>query len=142
MPNPKRRKVENENRNYQERWECEYLITNNNGKLQCLVCMKVLSVLKEFNLKWHYSSLHGEKFNKYDGESRVAFVNDFKKKFKQQSRMFPEVAKAQTCSLAASYTVALKLTQSKKPFSDGSSVKKYVIKMAKAFGDSGMAEKF
>jgi hypothetical protein len=28
--------------------------------------MQVLSVPKEFNLKWHYSSLRGEKFNKYD----------------------------------------------------------------------------
>jgi hypothetical protein len=38
--------------------------------------MQVLSVSKEFNLKWYYSSLHGEKFNKYDVESRVALMND------------------------------------------------------------------
>jgi hypothetical protein len=69
--NSKRRKIENENRTYQERWECEYLITNNNGKLQCLVCVQVLSVPKEFNLKRHYSSPHGEKFNKYDGEQEL-----------------------------------------------------------------------
>jgi hypothetical protein len=56
--------------------------------------------------------------------------------------MFTKVAKVQTCTLAASYTVALELAKSKKPFSDGSLVKKYVIEMAKAFGNSGMAEKF
>jgi hypothetical protein len=97
-----KRKIENENRTYQERWECEYLITNNNEKLQCLVCVQFLSVPTEFNLKRHYLSLHGEKFNKYDGESRVALVNDFKKKLKQQTGMFTKVAKVQTCSLAAS----------------------------------------
>jgi hypothetical protein len=93
MSNSKRRKIENENRTYQKRWECEYLITNNNEKLQCLVCMQVLSVPKEFNLKRHYSTLHEEKFNKYDGESSVALVNDFNKKLKQQTGMFIKVAK-------------------------------------------------
>jgi hypothetical protein len=66
--------------------------------------VQVLSVPKEFNLKRHYSSLHGEKFNKYDGESRDALVNDFKKKLKQQTGRFTKVAKVQTCNLAASYT--------------------------------------
>jgi hypothetical protein len=142
MSNSKRRKIENENRTYQERRECEYLITNNNGKLQCLVCVQVLSVPKEFTLKRDYSSLHGDEFNKYDGESRVALVNNLNKKLKQQTGMFTTVAKVQTCSLVASYTVALELAKSKKPFSDGSLVKKCAIEMAKAFGDSGMAEKF
>jgi hypothetical protein len=87
-------------------------------------------------------SLHGEKFNKYDGESGVALVNDFKKKLKQQTRMFTRVAKIQTRSLAASYTVALELAKPKKPFSDGSLVEKCAVEMAKAFGDSSMAENF
>jgi hypothetical protein len=50
--------------------------------------------------------------------------------------------RSQTCSLAATYTVALELVKSKNPFSDGSLVKKCAVEMAKAFGDSGMAEKF
>jgi hypothetical protein len=69
-------------------------------------------------------------------------ANDFKKKLKQQTGMFTKAAKVQTRSLAASYTEALKLAKSKKPFSDGSLVKKCAIEMAKAFGDSGMAETF
>jgi hypothetical protein len=56
--------------------------------------------------------------------------------------MFTKIAKVQTCSLAASYTVALEVAKSKKTFSDGSLVKKCATEMAKAFGDSGMAEKF
>jgi hypothetical protein len=107
-----------------------------------VLCMQVLSVPKQFNFKRHYSSMHREKFNKYDGESRVALVNDFKKKLKQQTEMFTKVAKVQTCSLAASYTVALEVAKSKKPFSDKSLVKKCAIEVAKAFGDSGMTEKF
>jgi hypothetical protein len=71
-----------------------------------------------FQKKRHYSSLHREKFNKYDGESRVVSVNYFKKELKQQTGMFTKVAKVQTCSLAASYKVALELVKSKNPFSD------------------------
>jgi hypothetical protein len=56
--------------------------------------------------------------------------------------MFSKVAVVQTCSLAASYIAALELATSKKPFSDESLVKKCAIEMAKAFGDSSMAEKF
>jgi hypothetical protein len=56
--------------------------------------------------------------------------------------MFTKVAQVQTCSLASSYTVALELTKSKKPFSDGSLVKKCAIEMGKAFGDSDMTETF
>jgi hypothetical protein len=69
-------------------------------------------------------------------------VNDFKKKLQQQTGMFTKVAKVQTCSLAASYTVASELAGSKKPFSDGSLVKKCAIEIAKDFCDSGMAGKF
>jgi hypothetical protein len=56
--------------------------------------------------------------------------------------MFTKVANVQTCSFAVSYTGALELAKSKKPFSDRSLVKKCAIEMAKAFGDSGMAKKF
>ena len=61
----KKHKLKDENRSFQPRWENYYFITNNNGKLQCLVCMQVLSVPKEYNLKRHYTSLHEDKLKKY-----------------------------------------------------------------------------
>ena len=48
--NSKKRKIENEKRIYQESWENDYLITNNSGKLQCLVCMQIVSVPKEYRM--------------------------------------------------------------------------------------------
>jgi hypothetical protein len=55
-------------------------------------------------------------------------VTDFKKKLMQKTGMFTKVAKVQTCSIAASYTVALELAKSKKPSSDGSLVKNLQLK--------------
>ena len=68
----KERKITSENRSYQDRWENEYFVANNNGKLQCLVCLQVISVCKEYNVKWHYYSLHAEKYRKYTGGARKA----------------------------------------------------------------------
>jgi hypothetical protein len=56
------------------------IITNNNGKLHCLVCVQVLSVRKEFNLKRHYIFLHENKLKKYQGRARIALLEDYKKK--------------------------------------------------------------
>jgi hypothetical protein len=52
------------------------------------------------------------------------------------------VAKTNISSLTLSYKVALELSRCKKPFSDGLLVKKCAVEMAKAFGDTNIAEKF
>lgn len=80
-----KRKITNEHRVYNDRWESDYLITNNNNKLQCIVCMQVLSIPKEYNMKRHYTTLHEKTFQQYTGESRKAIITDYKKKLKQQT---------------------------------------------------------
>jgi hypothetical protein len=52
------------------------------------------------------------------------------------------VAKTNISSLTASYKAVLELVRYKKPFSDGLLIKKCSVEMAKAFGDTNMAEKF
>lgn len=138
----KKRKIESENRAYKDRWESDYLITNNNGKLQCLVCMQVVSVPKEYNMKRHYSTLHEEKYQSYTGESRNILISEFKKKLKQQTGIFTKISHGQSSALYASYVVSLELAKAKKPFTDGNLVKKCAIEMAKAFGETKLAEKF
>ena len=77
----KKRKIESENRAYQERWEKEYLVSNNIGKLQCLVCFQTIGVSKEYNnVKRHYTTLHESKFKGYTGEARTALVSDLRRK--------------------------------------------------------------
>jgi hypothetical protein len=78
----KKCKLKDENRSFLPRWENYYFITNNK-KLQCLVCMPVLSVPNQFNLKRHYTFLHEDKLKKYQGPARIALLEDYKKKCKQ-----------------------------------------------------------
>lgn len=79
-----KRKIDIENWSYKESWESDYLIANNNGKLQCLVCMNIVSVPKEYNVRRHYTTMHENKYATYTNESRRALVADLKKKLKQQ----------------------------------------------------------
>lgn len=138
----RKRKISNEHRVYNDRWESDYLITNNNNKLQCIVCMQILSVPKEYNVKRHYTTLHEKKFQQYTGESRNGIITDYKKKLKLQTNFFKKSDTDNKCSIAASYEVALEIVKAKKPFSDGVLIKNCAMKMAKQFNETKIAEKF
>lgn len=140
--NSVKRKIDSENRMYKESWENDYLIAHNNGKLQCLVCLQIISVPKEYNVKRHYSTMHESKFSNCTEEARRVLVGDLKKKLKQQTCMFNKMSHIQTHSLYASYAVSLEIAKAKKPFTDGNLVKKCAIEMAKAFQDVKLAGKF
>lgn len=101
--NSVKRKIDSENRMYKESWENDYLIAHNNGKLQCLVCLQIISVPKEYNVKRHYSTMHESKFSNCTEEARRVLVGDLKKKLKQQTCMFNKMSHIQTHSLYASY---------------------------------------
>lgn len=138
----KKRKLSEENRTFKEKWELDYFISIKNNKIQCLICMQVLSVSKEYNVKRHYTSLHEEKYKKHVGEARKVMVTEYKKKLIQQTSMFSKVSTENEQSLAASYEVSLQLARAKKPFSDGILIKKCAVEMAKRFMQPKLAEKF
>lgn len=137
-----KRKIENENRMFQDRWEDQYFIAKRGEKLQCLICMQVVSVCKEYNVKRHYTSQHEKSFSKYEGEARSLMVAEMKSKLQKQTGMFTKMPSIQSNALQASYAISLELAKAKKPFTDGVVVKKCAIEMAKAFGDSKMAKHF
>ncbi|XP_042198919.1 general transcription factor II-I repeat domain-containing protein 2A-like [Callorhinchus milii] len=137
----RKRKIDVENRKFQSKWEMEYLFVESNGKPQCLVCMQVLSVLKEFNIGRHYNALHKAKYDGCIGDARAALIEDMKSKIKQK-KVIIRAPTSQSASLTASYEVCLQLAKCKKPFRDGEVVKHCAAKMARAFGDEKMARNF
>jgi hypothetical protein len=138
----KRRKVDGENRCFYSKWESSYLCTDCSGLPQCLICLQVVSVSKEFNVKRHYETLHKNKYDKYSGEARTALCSDLKAKLQKQKQSLLRPTTVQTSSLVASYSVSLELAKSKKPFSDGEIIKRCAIKMALAFGEDKTAKSF
>ena len=137
-----KRKIDDENRVFQARWEEEYLFTEFKGKPMCLVCLETLSAMKDFNLSRHYNTLHVVKFKKYTAAARAAVVADLKTKVHKQQQLFTGATTTQESSLKASYAVTIELAKAKKPLSDGEIVKRCAVEMAKAFGDNSMVKNF
>ena len=75
----KKRKICDEHRFFQDKWTNEYLfVKTKDDKSLCLVCMQVVSTLKEYNLKRHYE-IHAPVYDKYTDEARSVLVTSLKK---------------------------------------------------------------
>ncbi|XP_021101465.1 mediator of RNA polymerase II transcription subunit 25 isoform X3 [Heterocephalus glaber] len=83
MPAAKRKK-EGEGRVFREKWERDYFFVEVKSMPTCLICKKIVSVLKEYNLKRHYESRHSKSYNQYTEQTRDAILNELKKGLKCQ----------------------------------------------------------
>ena len=79
-----KRKLTNSNRHFNSIWEEKYLFVETKGKPQCLICLQIVSVPKEYNLKRHYETRHKSQYEQYDGDVRIAVVKDLKGKYNKQ----------------------------------------------------------
>ena len=61
--NSKKRKVVDENRKFNDRWEKDYFFTMQNSKLMCIVCRETVAVIKEHNVRRHRETKHIEYLN-------------------------------------------------------------------------------
>lgn len=140
MAELKKRRVEDEKRQFKLKWEESYFFVEHNGKPQCVICSQVLGVSKEYNVSRHYTSLHKSKYDKYQGSARSFLFNNLKLKLTRQKNIFQQPSN--TAGLKASYEVCLELAKSKKSFRDGELIKRCAVKMASSFGDCKMAKHF
>ena len=116
MTSNKKRKLNSENREFQDRWEFDYLFIMNKGKPQCLECLQTVAVCKEYNIKRHYVSMHEKIYSSFTGDARKAQVNILKKQRNYQTNLFTNVTKSQEASLAASFEVCFEIEKAKKHF--------------------------
>ena len=86
-----KRKLDQENRTFQSKWEVEYLFIEFKGKPMCLVCLETLSAMKDFNLSRHYNTLHKVKYEKYTGAARGAVVANLNLKYINNSDFLQEL---------------------------------------------------
>ena len=100
-----------------------------------LVCLEIKSALKDF-------TMDKDRYNKYTGVARGAVITDLKGKILRQQRLYTKAITTQESSLKGSYAVSLELARAKKPLSDGETVKRCVVAMAKAFGDANRVKNF
>jgi hypothetical protein len=80
----KKRKIDSECRNFQDRWTENYFFIEYKRKPVCLICLDTVSVFKEYNLKRHYDTKHAEKYENLQGHIRKDTVSDLRKTLTSQ----------------------------------------------------------
>jgi len=115
MSEPKRRKVDSENRTFQFHWTEEYffiLPNSKNAKPTCLICNETVAVNKAANLKRHYHSKHAAKYDRdypkgsLRNEKIVSLQNSYEKSNLIMKRALTEQEKCAETSLRISWIMA------------------------------------
>uniref|UniRef100_A0A8D8SLA8 General transcription factor II-I repeat domain-containing protein 2 n=1 Tax=Cacopsylla melanoneura TaxID=428564 RepID=A0A8D8SLA8_9HEMI len=81
---PKKRKVTEEARVFQNKWTEDYFFIETQQKAICLICQESVAVMKAYNLKRHYDSKHSSKFDIIKGQFRVDKIETLKKNIQSQ----------------------------------------------------------
>lgn len=84
LPKVAQPKREREGPVFRKKWERDYFFVEVKSMPTCLICKKIMSVLKEYNLKRHYKSKHSQSFDQYTEETRDAILSELKKSLKCQ----------------------------------------------------------
>ncbi|CAN7937456.1 unnamed protein product [Ixodes hexagonus] len=127
-----KRKVEDEKRLFQERWELSYFFTESRDKVLCLICHQTVAVPKEYNVRRHFMSCHQEKYEALTGKIRENTVSQLKASLGKQQGLFQKAVKTSDETVRASFIVSELIAQSSKPFTDGLFIKKCLLEVADA----------
>lgn len=122
-----KRKVGDEHRQFQEKWETEYFFVEHRGTPTCLICTEKVAVYKEYNIRRHYSTRHAEEYTKYQGDERKNRVANLKKCLLRQQELFKKAKKENEAAVEASYTVSEIIAKAGKPFKEGEFIKKCLL---------------
>ncbi|XP_069819639.1 general transcription factor II-I repeat domain-containing protein 2A-like [Dendropsophus ebraccatus] len=113
-----KRKVGDEHRQFQEKWEVQYFFVEHRSIPTCLICIEKVAVHKEYNLKRHYITRHAEEYEKYQGDERAKRVANLKTNLLRQQNLFKKATKENDAAVEASYVVSEMIAKAGKPFKE------------------------
>ena len=115
----RKRKVAEEKRVFNSKWEMDYfMIETAAHTMMCLICSQVVKTVKGDNAKQHFRRHMSHTYAKLEGESRKISVENLKKSIRQQTSCMSSFMKSTNSRCEASYRVAYLLGVAGKPFSD------------------------
>lgn len=124
-----KRKVDSENRAFQNRWEAEYMFIDIAGKPVCLICGGNVAVIKEFNLRRHFETKHQDKLKNLSVEQKLQKVEELKKNLTSQQTFFTWAKSQSEAAVKASFIVAEEIAKSARPFTEGEFLKSCMMKV-------------
>jgi hypothetical protein len=104
---------------FQEQWGNVYFFSVVRDKIACLICRKVVSAPKEYNLRQHYETLHKHKFGVLEGRLRENKLKNLKCDLQRQQNMFTAATKTNEAAVQASFIISQIIARKLKPFSEG-----------------------
>ncbi|XP_020020164.2 general transcription factor II-I repeat domain-containing protein 2B-like isoform X1 [Castor canadensis] len=79
LSNVGKRKIDQEGRVFQEKWERAYFFVEVQNIPTCLICKQSMSVSKEYNLRRHYQTNHSKHYDQYTEQTRDIKLQELKK---------------------------------------------------------------
>ncbi|XP_056376172.1 general transcription factor II-I repeat domain-containing protein 2-like [Hyla sarda] len=124
-----KRKIAEEHRNFQEKWEFKFFCCEVSDKIICLICNDAISVPKLYNIKRHYEQ-HKTKNDNYEGLMRQEKLKQLKLGLKKQQFMFTKVSQESEAAVHANYVLSGLIAKHSKTFTKGYFIKECLIKAA------------
>ena len=133
----KRRKVDSENRAFNEEWTESYMfiLPPGSSKPVCLICSETVAIIKSGNVKRHYETKHRAFEQQYPlkSELRAQQISKLRAQYDRSTRIITHSFTAQQRANECSLRVAWILGQHKKPFTDGEVLKKCMGAVAETY---------
>lgn len=128
----KKRKVDQENRVFNQEWTEQFLFICNEKKPLCLICQESISVVKKSNLKRHYETNHNNFEGKYPlgSNARGDQIQKLKQSVGNQRRLMGKFTTAQQRATEASLHVSNIIGKSMMPYKQADTVKECMIAAA------------
>uniref|UniRef100_A0A8C8VDY8 SPIN-DOC-like zinc-finger domain-containing protein n=1 Tax=Pelusios castaneus TaxID=367368 RepID=A0A8C8VDY8_9SAUR len=122
-----KRKVDAEGRQFNERWESEYMFMLCKDKPVCILCYGAVSVM-EYNIRRHFDTKHRAKYAKYTLQERHKIVQELKGRLQSQQKMFTKATAKNDAAVKASFIVAEEIARVSRCFSEGAFLKQCMLK--------------
>lgn len=134
---PKKRKVDSENRKFLAEWTEQYCFTlpeRPQAVPVCLICNKTVAIIKSGNLKRHYETTHQQFHKNFPLGSDVCKekLQTYLTSYKTSTNLLVRCMSEQEKSTEAALRVCWTLNKHQKPFSDSEIVKECMLEVATA----------
>jgi hypothetical protein len=123
----KKWKVCDKGRVFKEDFTTEYFFIESDGKPVCLICKRMVSVMKECNIKRHYKGEHKGKFDCLTSELRKRKISNLKASLIGQQNIFNVKCIINKSGVRATYVVAEVIAKTGRPFTNSEFVKQCML---------------
>ncbi|KAL3863896.1 hypothetical protein ACJMK2_005623 [Sinanodonta woodiana] len=126
----RKRKVDDENQQFNDDWTVQYYFVQQHTNVICLLCHSTLAVVKVSNIKRHYETKHQD-FHNVVGDERTAQIESLRRSLNRQQNIFSKQTADFSVACEVSYEISLMIAKSGRPFTDGDFVKQCMITASK-----------